>query len=121
MRTYHDGFHLFPQEMLFDVAGDGHEQRDLAESQPGVCREGMWRLGRWHDAQMQKMAVTCSNVVDPLWTVIFEGGPMHAMHEPGRSPLPKYLKRLEETGRADGARALAEKYGRFLGSGKATS
>jgi arylsulfatase A-like enzyme len=30
MRTYHDGFHLFPEEMLFNVATDPHQQRDLA-------------------------------------------------------------------------------------------
>jgi arylsulfatase A-like enzyme len=114
MRTYHDGFRLFPQEMLFDLANDPHEQRDLAPERPEICREGAWRLSRWHDAQMQKMAVTCSDVVDPLWTVIFEGGPLHALHDPGRSPLPQYLKRLEATGRAEGAAKLREKYARFL-------
>jgi arylsulfatase A-like enzyme len=114
MRTYHDGFHLFPQEMLFDVAKDPHEQRDLAGTRAEVCREGAWRLLRWHDGQMQKMAVTCSDVVDPLWTVIFEGGPLHALHDPGRSPLPKYLARLEATGRGEGAKALRAKYAAFL-------
>ena len=116
MRTYHDGFHLFPQEMLFDLAADPHEQHDLASELPGVCREGAWRLMRWHDEQMQKMAINASDSVDPLWTVFREGGPMHAMHDPGRSPLPKYLAHLEATGRADGAKALREKYGRFIES-----
>ena len=32
IRTYHDGFHLFPQEMLFDVKNDPHEQHNLAGS-----------------------------------------------------------------------------------------
>ncbi len=30
MRTYHDGFHLFDGEMLFDVAKDPHERRNVA-------------------------------------------------------------------------------------------
>ncbi|MEX0885570.1 MAG: sulfatase [Phycisphaeraceae bacterium] len=110
IRTYHDGFHLFPREMLFDIDADPHELQDAAADEPDVCREGAWRLMRWHDEQMQIMADTASDVVDPLWTVIYEGGPFHAMHEPGRSPLPAYVERLEETGRADGARALREKY-----------
>jgi arylsulfatase A-like enzyme len=110
MRTYHDGFHLFPDEMLFNLRSDPHEQTDLAASKPEICREGNWRLSRWHEAQMQKMAVVASDVTDPLWTVIQEGGPMHAIHEPERSQLDKYLARLETTGRADGAAALRKKY-----------
>ena len=109
IRTWHDGFHLFPREMLFDIESDPHELHDLAGEKPDVCREGAWRLMRWHDAQMQIMAETASDVVDPMWTVIAEGGPFHALHD-DRSPLPAYLKRLEETGRADGAQALREKY-----------
>jgi len=117
MRTYHDGFRLFPQEMLFDLAADPHEQHDLAPDSPDLCKEGAWRLARWHDAQMQKMAVEASDVTDPLWSVIFEGGPQHARHESNKfhkSPLPGYLKRLEETERKDGADALRERYAEFL-------
>ena len=110
IHTYHDGFHLFPTEMLFDLAADPHQQNDLAAAQPQRCWEGAWRLGQWQDAQMQKMARTCGDGVDPLWTVIREGGPMHAnvRHD---SPLPAYCQRLEATGRADGAAALRAKYG----------
>lgn len=114
MRTYHDGFHLFPQEMLFDLAADPHEQNDLAASHPALCREGAWRLARWHDAQMQRMSDNASDPRDPLWTVVAEGGPFHALHASGRSPLPAYLKRLEATGRQDGADALREKYAAYL-------
>jgi choline-sulfatase len=68
MRTYHDGFHLFPEEMLFDVVADPHEQHDLASSRPDLCHEGAWRLARWHDAQMQKIArIFPHDVTDPLW------------------------------------------------------
>lgn len=115
MRTYHDGFHLFPPEMLFDLSADPNEQQDLANQRPDMCREGAWRLARWHDAQMQKMArQPGGDVSDPLWTVIQEGGPFHAIHAAGRSPLPKYLERLEATGRSDGAAALRAKYADYL-------
>jgi len=113
IRTYHDGFHLFPQEMLFELGADPYEQTDLAPDQPQRCMEGAWRLTRWHDAQMQKMARNTLDLVDPLWTVIADGGPHHARHAPP-TPLPAYLKRLRETGRADGAEALSRKYARFL-------
>ena len=117
MRTYHDGFHLFPQEMLYNLATDPFEQHDVASEHAERCREGAWRLANWHDVQMQKMAVTSSDVVDPLWTVVREGGPFHALHEssPSRpSPLVNYLTRLDATGRGDGAKALRDKYGHWL-------
>ncbi len=119
LRTYHDGFHLFPQEMLFDLEQDPHEQNNLAASKPELSREGAWRLARWHDEQMQKMAVQHQDVTDPLWRVMQEGGPFHARLSDGRVPgspadgvegFDAYLKRLEETGRAEGAAALRERY-----------
>ena len=42
--------------------------------------------------------------VDPMWTVMREGGPYHAHY---RSPaFAEYLERLRATGRAAGAEAL---------------
>jgi arylsulfatase A-like enzyme len=110
VRTYCDGFHPFPQEMLFDLEADPLEQHNVAEQHPQVVRDAVYRLTNWHDAQMQKMAVNASDSVDPLWTVVREGGPFHANYIPGRTPLRHYLQRLEESGREDGARALREKY-----------
>ncbi|MCC5840369.1 MAG: sulfatase [Opitutales bacterium] len=90
IRTYHDGYHLFPREMLFDVETDPHEQHDLAETRPEICREAAARLLDWHDAQMHR---STSNV-DPLWTVMREGGPFHA-----RGALARYCEHLRKTGR----------------------
>jgi arylsulfatase A-like enzyme len=92
MRTYHDGFHLWPAEMLYDVDGDPHEQTDLAAERADVCREGAWRLAEWHDRMMRTMPG--EHVEDPLWRVMKEGGPMHA-----RGHLAGYCRRLEATGR----------------------
>jgi arylsulfatase A-like enzyme len=114
MRTYHDGFRLFPAEMLFDMEHDPFEQDDMANTRADICREGSWRLERWHDAQMQELASDASDVVDPLWTVIREGGPLHARHAGPHSPLPAYLERLERTGRGESAAALRERYARWL-------
>ncbi len=116
IRTYHDGFHLFPTEMLFDIENDPHEQHNLADSRPDLAREGLWRLSRWHDEQMHRLARNASDATDPLWTVVREGGPFHArLTNPGHpvggiEGLKAYLKRLENTGRSDFAQKLREKY-----------
>jgi choline-sulfatase len=90
IRTYHDGYHLFPTEMLFNVETDPHEQYDVAVSHADVCRDALHRLCTWHDGMMQ----SSSSDIDPLWTVIREGGPHHA-----RGKLKDYCGRLESTGR----------------------
>jgi arylsulfatase A-like enzyme len=90
VRTYHDGYHLFPEEMLFDIEQDPHEQSDVAGQRPDVCREATFHLDQWHDSMMKSMPYDA----DPLWTVMREGGPFHA-----RGHLRTYCKRLEETGR----------------------
>ncbi|MGE9296200.1 MAG: sulfatase [Puniceicoccales bacterium] len=117
MRTYFDGFHLFPQEMLYDLEADPHEQNNIAEAHPELCRAGQWRLSRWHDAQMQKMALTSNDVVDPLWTVVREGGPLHASFthgQPGIEGFEHYMEHLENTGRKEGADALRKKHAASL-------
>ena len=76
--------------MLFNLETDPHEQHDLAASRPEICREGAARLLDWHDGMM----ASSSTNVDPLWTVMREGGPYHA-----KGKLPAYLERLKATGR----------------------
>ena len=43
--------------------------------------------------------------IDPMWTVMQEGGPYHTVGE-----LPGYVRRLEATGRADKAAQLRGRY-----------
>jgi len=109
IRTYHDGYHLFPPEMLFDVENDPHEERDLATQQPDICREGAWRLERWH----AEMMATMSAAEDPMWTVIREGGPLHA-----RGHLAAYCDRLKSTDRGWAVAELARRHpGEFANKG----
>ncbi|RMD82320.1 MAG: sulfatase [Lentisphaerae bacterium] len=92
IRTYHDGFHLFPDEMLFNIEEDPHEQYNLAEKHPELCREGAWRLMRWYDQMMKTQPFP--DKADPLWTIYHEGGPFHA-----RGHLKQYIEYLKKTGR----------------------
>lgn len=103
IRTYHDGFHLFPFEQVYDIAADPHEQDDLAPSRPDLCREGAWRLMRWHDAMMARLPA--GRTTDPLRTVLAEGGPYHA-----RGCLKRYCERLEKTGRGDAVPELKRRH-----------
>lgn len=103
MRTYHDGFHLFPKEMLFHLEDDPHEINNLADSHPEVCNAALRHLADWHDDMMDSMPYAN----DPLWTVMKEGGPMHARHE----HLPEYFKHLQNTGRAWAVPVLKQRHG----------
>jgi choline-sulfatase len=97
MRVYHDFYHLYPEQMLFDVEHDPHETRDLAAERPDLCVQAAGILEEWR----AETAATEPGVEDPLETVLREGGPFHS-----RGALPGYLARLEATGRAAAAEAL---------------
>lgn len=92
IRTYHDGYHLFPNQMLFNLREDPHEQTNLAEKEQNICNQAQTKLAEWHVRMMATMPEGYDT--DPLWTVIKEGGPYHA-----RGRLAQYCKRLEATGR----------------------
>jgi len=108
IRTYHDGYHLFPEEMLFNLRDDPHEQTDLAGSLSDICQQGNEYLSEWHARMMRTMP---TGYVDPMETVLAEGGPSHA-----RGMLKSYCKRLEATGRGKAAEELRRKHPREFGS-----
>jgi arylsulfatase A-like enzyme len=101
IRTYHDGYHAFPELMLFDLANDPHETRDLAGAEPDVAARAMAMLEEWYT----EMVRTATRPDDPLRTVLAEGGPFHT-----RGQLGKYLQRLRETEREQWARALEKRH-----------
>ena len=49
LRTRHDAFHLWPDVMVFDVAGDPHQQHDLSEARPDLVARGADLLQAWRD------------------------------------------------------------------------
>ncbi len=101
VRSYHDGFHLFDKEMLFNLTEDPHEQVNVAAQNKSVCMEAVYYLNDWHDEMMSRSG----DDRDPLWTVMKEGGPFHA-----RGFLENYIDRLETTGRSKQAEALKLKH-----------
>lgn len=103
IRNYHDGFHLFPQEQLYNVVNDPHEQHNLALERPDLCREGVWRLMNWHDQMMATMP--SGQVTDPMRVVLDEGGPFHA-----RGHLRRYAERLKATGRGGAINELMRRH-----------
>jgi choline-sulfatase len=101
IHTYHDGYHLFPDEMLFNVKKDPHELYDLAQERQNLCDHAARLLLSWE----HEMMLSGKYEGDPMWTVIREGGPFNAS-----GMLPMYLKRLEETGRKEGADELRKRH-----------
>lgn len=101
LRTYHDGYHDLPETLLFDLAADPHEQENLADEQPELVSRALAELERWH-AEMMRDHPTG---IDPMWTVLREGGPWHV-----RGQLRRYLERLRATGRESGAEQLAARH-----------
>ena len=94
IRTWHDGFHLFPEEMLFNLTADPHEQINLAAQQQTQCETAAQLMGQWCQSHLDKLPEAKRS--DPFDTVIREGGPYHA-----RGQLPAYLRRLNSTGRGE--------------------
>ncbi len=103
IRSYHDGYHCFPDIMLFDVKKDPHMQKDLAKKKPEVVKKAMKLLDSWHKEAMR----TATTPLDPMQTVLEAGGPEHV-----RGCLDGYLNRLHETGRSRWAIHLEKKHER---------
>lgn len=101
IRTIHGGGHLFPGEMLFDVVTDPYQQNDLASQRPDLCAQGAKIILDW----TEKMLKSSYYPVDPLWTVMQEGGPEHF-----RGALEKYIERIKGTPREYGIPLLKEMY-----------
>jgi choline-sulfatase len=102
IRSYHDGFHDYPQYLVFDLVADPHEQHDLAPTRPDLVATAQSLLDAWHRAQM----ATAHVAEDPLDTVMAEGGPHHVTREPN---VGGYLDRLRATGRSEIAERMAKR------------
>ena len=103
IRSYHDGYHLFPDLMLFNLTDDPHEQHNLADAHPDITAHAVTLLESWVTDMMR----TSPHNEDPFWTVLREGGPLHT-----KGHLPAYLTRLRNTDRSHHADALEAKHPR---------
>ncbi len=99
LRTYHDGHKDLAPVMLFNLTEDPYMQNNLCDVREDMVNKAMGMLAEWHHAMMLKSNTN----IDPLMTVLREGGPSHTRYQ-----LPKYLERLRATGRAHHAERLAE-------------
>lgn len=102
LNTRHDAYHLYPDEMLFDLASDPHQQSDLASTKTDLLQRGRSILTEWR----ADMLMGPADGVDPHDNVMNEGGPFHV-----RGQLPAYLTRLHATDRGALADRLEEKWG----------
>ncbi len=102
LRTAHDAYHLWSDEMLFDLSNDPHQQVNLVREQPEALKCGRDKLDSWH----AEMLVDAARGRDPHENVMAEGGPYHV-----RGKLPAYLERLRASDRSHLADQLAEKHG----------
>jgi len=103
IRSYHDGYHLFNKEMLYNLRADPHELHDLSNERPDLLKEAVYLLNDWHDDMMSTMNFD----VDPLRTVLKEGGPTHA-----KGQLKDYTEWLVQTGRGDAVPELRKRHPR---------
>ncbi len=102
IRTVHGGFHLFDDEMLFNIKEDPFETKNIVKDLPEIAAKGAKFIIDWEYEMMKNSDFD----VDPMWTVMREGGPRHAQD----GNLVEYIKRLRETGRSEGAEELIKKY-----------
>jgi choline-sulfatase len=103
LSTRHDGFHVaWPDEMLFDIGVDPHQQRDLAQSEPSTLEAARSTLSDWTSRQLSRSLAP----EDPFDTILAEGGPYHI-----RGHLRSYVERLRTTGRGDWADVLVARHG----------
>jgi arylsulfatase A-like enzyme len=96
--TYHDGHKEVDPVMLFNLTQDPYEKQNLCEERPDLVNNAMGMLGEW----LNEMILTSHHNIDPMMTVLREGGPFHT-----RGKLPAYLEHLRATGRAHHAERLA--------------
>jgi arylsulfatase A-like enzyme len=109
MKTWHDGFRLFDDEMLFNLKDDPRETNNMAEANPELCNEARDIYERW---QKEMMASLPKGTKDPLHIVLEEGGPYHAR---GALKEHHYIERLQQTGRGEHLAELKKRHPREFG------
>ena len=101
LRTYHNGYKMLDPVMLFDLTDDPHEQYNLSDDRPDLVNQAMGLLAEW----LHEMMATSDTNVDPLMTVLREGGPFYTQGQ-----LGLYVERLRATGRGHHAVTLLARH-----------
>ncbi|MHA1688052.1 MAG: sulfatase [Promethearchaeota archaeon] len=109
IRTYHTGLKDLPKYMLFDYENDFHMTSNLAETHVDIRNKALQLLEDWQWEMMK----TSETRIDPIWTVIKEGGPHHARYE-----LKGYLKRLKKSGREHLIQKILDRNEAYITEGK---
>lgn len=96
--TYHDGYKMVEPIMLFDLDNDPHLEHNIGNDSANLLSQSLAMLSEWQ----ANMITSSQHDVDPLMTVMREGGPFHT-----RGELARYLERLRTSGREHHAEKLA--------------
>lgn len=99
--TYHDGLKNFDPIMLFDLTSDPHEQNNIRDLRFDLVSRARKLLAEWQKG----IADGRETNLDPLTTVMVEGGPFHC-----RGELADYLARLRQTERQTHADSLESRH-----------
>ena len=105
IRTYHTGLKNFPEIMLFDYENDFHMTTNLANDKPEVVARGIELLDKWYS----EMMATSPSDIDPMTTVMEEGGPLHTRRE-----LKGYLKWLKKSDREHLVKVILDRNEAYL-------
>lgn len=101
IRTYQDGFHDFPKEMLFDLKNDKYEENNIAKENPAIVKKARIMLKSFLKANLK------NGRKDPMKTVLKEG----VYHAKGY--LEHYADYLKNTNRAEEAKKLIRRDGKY--------
>jgi arylsulfatase A-like enzyme len=99
IRTLHAALNPMPDELLFDLANDPHEERNLIDVEQSRADELRKRLDAWWDEMAGQVPS------DPLAEIAAEGGAYYP-----RQFRDNYLALLRRTGRHDAAAEIERRH-----------
>ena len=102
IRSWHDGYHCFDEEMLFNLEEDPQEQNNIALKHPDILEIARGKYDRWFTKMMETMPYGYKD--DPMQTVLKEL-PCHC-----HCDMETYSERLRKTGRENSVEIIAERH-----------
>ena len=102
IRSWHDGYHCWDDELLFNLKDDPYEQQNVRDQHPDVVETARRYYDEWHNEMLASMPYGYRE--DPLQTALREA-PYHCATD-----LAAYCKRLEATGRGEWGAVIRERH-----------